>query len=202
MLQNPDLFAAFQAYDKNGDGTLTADELMGILLNPRTGTPMTLSDAEEFVAYADTNGDGVLDYAELCTALGQPPVLPMAVPVLPMATPVIPIAQVSAIQSGEQPKVKVPTFKGDENSLMGKVERVRTALGIEENTIVAVVDTAVDMLGIADKVPENAKLVEKAGLCYAELYAFRRSNGFCQFACLPSSADRALASRVEQLRGG
>ena len=57
MLQNPDLFAAFQAYDKNGDGTLTADELMGILLNPRTGTPMTLSDAEEFVAYADTNGE-------------------------------------------------------------------------------------------------------------------------------------------------
>ena len=105
-MQNPDLFAAFRAYDKNGDGTLTADELMGILLNPRTGTPMTLSDAEEFVAYADTNGDGVLDYAELCTALGQPPVLPMAVPVLPMATPVIPIAQVSAIQSGEQPKVK------------------------------------------------------------------------------------------------
>ena len=52
-----DMFAAFQAYDKNGDGTLTADELMGILLNPRTGTPMTLSDAEEFVAYADTNGE-------------------------------------------------------------------------------------------------------------------------------------------------
>ena len=51
------MFAAFQAYDKNGDGTLTADELMGILLNPRTGTPMTLSDAEEFVAYADTNGE-------------------------------------------------------------------------------------------------------------------------------------------------
>ena len=52
-----DMFAAFQAYDKNGDGTLTADELMGILLNPRTGTPMTLSDAEEFVACADTNGE-------------------------------------------------------------------------------------------------------------------------------------------------
>ena len=57
MTGQRDMFAAFQAYDKNGDGTLTADELMGILLNPRTGTPMTLSDAEEFVAYADTNGE-------------------------------------------------------------------------------------------------------------------------------------------------
>ena len=119
-----------------------------------------------------------------------------------MATPVIPIAQVSAIQSGEQPKVKVPTFKGDENSLMGKAERVRTALGIEQGTIVAAVDTAIDMLGIADKVPENAKLVEKAGLCYAELCAFRRSNAAS--ANLPACPHRQIARshHVEQLRGG
>lgn len=162
------LYSAFQAYDRDGSGTLTADELMGILLNPNTGTPMTLDDAQEFVKYADTNGDGVLDYYELCAALGQPPVaesLPMGI-----AMPAIPIAQVSAIQIGEQPKLKVPKFKGDENSLAGKVERVRTTLGIEEGTIIAVVNTAVDMLGIADKLPTNAKLVEKADLCFAELF--------------------------------
>ena len=136
---------------------------------------------------AHSEGDGVLDYAELCAALG----FPMAAPVL-VGTPVIPIAQVSAIQSGEQPKVKVPTFKGDENSLMGKVERVRTALGIEEGTIVAVVDTAVDMLGIADKVPENAKLVEKVGLCFAELCAFAVRTRLLP-TCLPALIGRSRA---------
>ncbi len=69
---NMSMWQAFKSFDKDGSGTLTADEVVGILTSTRGGAPMSASEARMFVAYFDTNGDGVLDANEFCAAMGQP----------------------------------------------------------------------------------------------------------------------------------
>lgn len=66
------LWLSFERFDVDGSGDLTADEVVAILTRQSGGQPMTLKDAEEFVAQFDANHDGKLSYAEFCTAMGQP----------------------------------------------------------------------------------------------------------------------------------
>lgn len=63
---------AFKSFDKDGNGRLTADEVVGVLTREGGGAPMSVQEARMFVAYFDLNGDGVLDANEFCAAMGQP----------------------------------------------------------------------------------------------------------------------------------
>ena len=64
-----DIKAAFQVFDKDGSGTLSADEVAAILTRPTPGgTPMDLAKAHEYIARFDVNGDGVLSYDEFANA--------------------------------------------------------------------------------------------------------------------------------------
>ena len=76
--QAEQLKADFALFDKNKDGFLTADEIVGILTRVRTSalgdggpvtSPVTKEDAEAFVKMHDTNGDGKLDYGEFAHAI-------------------------------------------------------------------------------------------------------------------------------------
>jgi hypothetical protein len=64
------LLAAFELYDDDGSGTLSADELLQILM--RGDSSITAEDAQEIVEDFDRNGDGVLqlsEFIETITAL-------------------------------------------------------------------------------------------------------------------------------------
>ena len=60
---------AFAKFDKNNDGFLTSDEIVGILVRPGGGMPMDKEDAEAFIIKHDKNKDGKLDLDELSEAL-------------------------------------------------------------------------------------------------------------------------------------
>ena len=61
---NPEktLHAAFQVFDANGDGTISAGELRGVMRE--MGEPLTESDIDNVLAGIDRNGDGKVDYEE------------------------------------------------------------------------------------------------------------------------------------------
>lgn len=69
---NVSFYEAFRTFDKDGNGILTAEELVGILTRQGGGKPMSLMDAKLFVAYFDADHNGGLDYKEFCAAMGQP----------------------------------------------------------------------------------------------------------------------------------
>jgi calmodulin len=52
----------FGVFDKDGDGKITAAELTHIMKN--LGEPLTQEEVDEMIAQADTNKDGIIDYAE------------------------------------------------------------------------------------------------------------------------------------------
>ena len=56
---------AFEVFDTDKSGTLTVDELAGVLTSPGGGAPMTPTEARQFVAKFDANGDGVLTQEEI-----------------------------------------------------------------------------------------------------------------------------------------
>jgi calmodulin len=57
-----DIKAAFRVFDKDGDGKITTAELTHIMNN--LGEPLTQEEVDEMIAQADTNKDGIIDYAE------------------------------------------------------------------------------------------------------------------------------------------
>ena len=59
---------AFSAFDRDASGTLTADELVAILCHPNGGQAFSAAEARALIRKFDTNGDGVLDYAEFVKA--------------------------------------------------------------------------------------------------------------------------------------
>eukprot|EP01007_Sphenomonas_quadrangularis_P000817 NODE_1669_length_794_cov_132.315436_g1393_i0.p1 GENE.NODE_1669_length_794_cov_132.315436_g1393_i0~~NODE_1669_length_794_cov_132.315436_g1393_i0.p1 ORF type:complete len:193 (-),score=31.01 NODE_1669_length_794_cov_132.315436_g1393_i0:183-761(-) len=56
------LIEAFQMFDRDSSGFLSAHELKVIL--SRMGEPLPQAEADKMIAEADTNGDGMLDYQE------------------------------------------------------------------------------------------------------------------------------------------
>ena len=60
---------AFNLWDYDESGSLTSDEIVGILTRPGGGSPMTEADAVAFVKKHDTNKDGHLDLDELSKAM-------------------------------------------------------------------------------------------------------------------------------------
>ncbi|XP_033736503.1 calmodulin-like [Pecten maximus] len=57
-----DLRKAFNVFDQDGNGFLTADELRHVMLN--LGEKLSLAEAEEMIREADIDGDGQIDYKE------------------------------------------------------------------------------------------------------------------------------------------
>ena len=51
-----ELIKAFEAFDVDGSGTLSANELIGILCRPGGASTMSTADAQELIASVDANG--------------------------------------------------------------------------------------------------------------------------------------------------
>jgi Ca2+-binding EF-hand superfamily protein len=66
-----DLLGYFRVFDKDGSGTLTADEMKAVLTRniPGQGVMMSAKDVDELIKSFDTNGDGVLDLQEFAAAM-------------------------------------------------------------------------------------------------------------------------------------
>ena len=56
---------------QDGSNSISPDELVGILTDPAGGNPLTLEQAEAFIARFDTNHDGVLDRDEFVQAVAS-----------------------------------------------------------------------------------------------------------------------------------
>jgi len=72
-----ELQGSFKAFDADGSGSLSADELITILMRPGGGTPLTLEEAKALIATVDTNNDGVLQMEEFCELMTTPGSLTM-----------------------------------------------------------------------------------------------------------------------------
>ena len=75
MPTKDEIIALFKVFDKDGSGTLTLDEVKGIMCRPTPdGEPLSaeeLATTEEMFKKYDKNGDGVLDIEEF-TAMYEP----------------------------------------------------------------------------------------------------------------------------------
>ena len=59
--------AAFRAFDADGNGKIDLNELVEAMTN--LGEAVTLEEAQEMMAEADTNGDGYIDEEEFATKI-------------------------------------------------------------------------------------------------------------------------------------
>ena len=57
-----EMYEAFQIFDSDGNGNISADELRQIMAN--LGEKMTQEEVEEMVKEADIDGDGQINYEE------------------------------------------------------------------------------------------------------------------------------------------
>ena len=70
-MKQSDILAAFKLFDKDGDGSISATELLSILTRSGTGNTMTEKDAKAIIKDFDGNGDGVLSLSEFTQALAS-----------------------------------------------------------------------------------------------------------------------------------
>ncbi|KAK4153256.1 hypothetical protein C8A00DRAFT_34027 [Chaetomidium leptoderma] len=62
-----ELLSAFRVFDKDGSGTISSDELRGVLKS--LGENLTDAEVEEMIQLADGNGDGQIDYHEFANIM-------------------------------------------------------------------------------------------------------------------------------------
>jgi len=67
-----EVLSTFQSFDTDGSGTLTVDELVSLLTDPKTGRAMNMVQATRFINEHDVNRDGQLDLEEWSAAMGLP----------------------------------------------------------------------------------------------------------------------------------
>jgi len=72
-----ELQKAFAAFDADGSGSLSPDELINILTRPTGGLPMSRAEAEQLIKTVDANNDGVLQMEEFCELMTTPGSLTM-----------------------------------------------------------------------------------------------------------------------------
>ncbi|KAH7823171.1 putative EF-hand domain containing protein [Monocercomonoides exilis] len=63
------LKAAFKAFDKDGNGFISREELKSVL--EAEGEKLSAADIDEMIKEADTNGDGQIDYSEFVVMMAQ-----------------------------------------------------------------------------------------------------------------------------------
>lgn len=69
---NEQLRAAFAVFDVNGDGTVSRDELVQILMRPNTGQhAMSREQADRVFDRCDADGSGTIEYDEFVREFGQ-----------------------------------------------------------------------------------------------------------------------------------
>ena len=54
----------FDQIDVDGDGAITADELLDVFLNGDSGVKMSAKDVRVLIKFADEDGDGFIDRYE------------------------------------------------------------------------------------------------------------------------------------------
>ncbi|EME38390.1 hypothetical protein DOTSEDRAFT_75810 [Dothistroma septosporum NZE10] len=63
------LYEAFRVFDKDGSGTISADELKAVMKT--LGEDLTDKELDEMLKEADTDGDGTIDYKEFAALMSQ-----------------------------------------------------------------------------------------------------------------------------------
>lgn len=115
------LYESFLQFDKDKSGTLTPDEVVGILMREGTGAPLSESDARLFVSYFDKNGDGALNFEEFACAMGQPvifggvPIGTWNIPENVMGAEAVPMAEPVAM--GATTNMKGHNIQGNKGSV-------------------------------------------------------------------------------------
>ena len=62
-----DLFEAFKVYDRNGDGFITAEEMLQVMT--KLGQEITAEEVQKIIDEIDSNGDGMISYADFLRAM-------------------------------------------------------------------------------------------------------------------------------------
>jgi len=65
-----DLLVSFQAFDEDGDGYVTKDELRRVLAGVK-GNTLNKDDVDDIVTACDRDGDGKLDFGEVIGAMTE-----------------------------------------------------------------------------------------------------------------------------------
>ncbi|KAH6807181.1 EF hand calcium-binding protein family [Perilla frutescens var. frutescens] len=69
MLNQDRLMEVFKAFDRDGNGFITAAELAGQMA--KMGQPLTYHELTEMIQEADANGDGVISFNEFASIMAK-----------------------------------------------------------------------------------------------------------------------------------
>ncbi|KAH6797897.1 EF hand calcium-binding protein family [Perilla frutescens var. hirtella] len=69
MLNQDRLMEVFKAFDRDGNGYITAAELAGQMA--KMGQPLTYHELTEMIQEADANGDGVISFNEFASIMAK-----------------------------------------------------------------------------------------------------------------------------------
>ncbi|KAH9722471.1 putative calcium-binding protein CML15 [Citrus sinensis] len=69
LINQEQLLEIFRAFDRDGNGYITAAELAGSMA--KMGQPLTYKELTEMIKEADTNGDGVISFNEFAAVMAK-----------------------------------------------------------------------------------------------------------------------------------